>query len=580
MPNEKYSDRANPTSSPVVIVGAGLAGLFTALKLSPTPVTVLSPFPLGDGASSAWAQGGMAAAVGEGDTPEAHTDDTLVAGAGLVDSKIALGVAQEAPDRVRDLLAYGVPFDTDLEGRLQLSREAAHSARRIVRVAGDRAGAATMAALIAAVRQADHITVLEGVSATDLRVVDGKVAGVFVSPSSTSDETSDAEPMAASPRLIRARAVVLATGGIGQLYAVTTNPAGSTGRGLAMAARHGARIADPEFMQFHPTAIKSSLDPAPLATEALRGDGAHLVNGRGERFMKGVHVDAELAPRDVVARAVHREVTSGRGAYLDCRKAVGSALPERFPTVYAKCREADIDPVREAIPIAPAAHYHMGGVWTDADGRTSLPGLWACGEVAATGLHGANRLASNSLIEAVVFGARIAAALKAEPIVEASRRGVTLIDQSRTGGPSRASAAANSAQTRGARALSTARLARLRMRLRETMASHVGVARDPMGLREALGVAREIEREAAAASATPDAAALADEARVVLLVAAAAWSRNESRGAHFRTDQTQPAAEIGERTIISLSDAEIIADAVGLVDADVWTAKMTTAVDA
>ena len=383
----------------MVVVGAGLAGLFTALKLAPLPVTVVSGARFGEGASSLWAQAGIAAALAEGDTPEAHAADTIRAGAGIVDEKIALLLAREARDRIEDLLSYGVPFDKDLEGHFSLGREAAHGRNRILHVKGDTAGRAIMHALIEAVRRTPSITVLEGFAARDLVLRDGRVRA-----------SSLRRPMSApSARgfVLPASAVVLATGGAGQIYAITTNPREARGEGIAIAARAGAVIADAEFVQFHPTAINIGRDPAPLATEALRGEGALLINARGERFMRAVHDDAELGPRDVVARAVYREVASGRGAFLDCRP-LGTTLAEHFPTVVAACRAAGIDPAREPIPVAPAAHYHMGGILTDARGRSTVDGLWACGEVASTGAHGANRLASNSLLEAVVFGARVA----------------------------------------------------------------------------------------------------------------------------------------------------------------------------
>ena len=312
---------------------------------------------------------------------------------------IALLLAREARDRIEDLLRYGVPFDKDLEGHLDFAREAAHGARRILHVKGDTAGRAIMAALTVAARATPSIQVLEGWGARDLVIRDGQVAGIEIA-------RVDANPFAPS-LVLDAAAVVLATGGSGQLYAITTNPRESRGEGIAIAARAGATIADAEFVQFHPTAINVGRDPAPLATESLRGEGALLINGRGERFMRALHPDAELGPRDIVARGVYREVMSGRGAFLDCRK-IGPEFPARFPTVFAACEAAGLDPRREPIPIAPAAHYHMGGVYTDANGRTTIEGLWACGEVASTGAHGANRLASNSLLEAVVFGARVA----------------------------------------------------------------------------------------------------------------------------------------------------------------------------
>src|SRR6185369_11730022 len=368
-------------NSEIVIVGGGLAGLFCALKLAPRPVTVISAAPLGQGASSAWAQGGIAAAVAEGDSPEAHAADTIAVGAGLVDERVALGLAREAAARIDDLLAYGVPFDRDLEGRLAVGREAAHSARRIVHVRGDMAGAAIMAALTDAVRKTPSIRLLEGFVAENLLTENGAVTGLQIRAAQ--------DPLAA-PAIVASRAIVLATGGIGHLYAVTTNPAEASGLGLAIAARAGAVIADPEFVQFHPTAIMVGRDPAPLATEALRGEGAVLVNKAGERFMQAVHPLAELAPRDIVARGVFAEIASGRGAFLDARQALGASFAKKFPTVHASCISAGIDPATQPIPVAPAAHYHMGGNAVDTSGRSSLRGLWAGGEVSSTGAHGAN----------------------------------------------------------------------------------------------------------------------------------------------------------------------------------------------
>lgn len=506
------------THDHVIVVGAGLAGLYTALKLAPMRVTVLSPAPLGEGASSVWAQGGIAAALGEGDTPEAHAADTIAVGGGLVEPRMAGFVAREAAGRIQDLLALGVPFDRDLEGRLRLSQEAAHSARRIVRVDGDRAGAAVMAALIAAARKAPHIRVLEGIEALDLMTASGRIAGVYAL---SADGTALAIP---------GRAVVLATGGVGALYARSTNPSHARGTGLAMAARAGAVLADCEFVQFHPTAIAADLDPAPLASEAIRGEGAHLINNRGERFMLKVHDLAELAPRDVVARAVHWEVQSGRGAYLDCRDAIGTRFAQMFPTVNAKCREAGIDPAFEPIPVAPAAHYHMGGVVSDARGRSTLDGLWVCGEVAATGLHGANRLASNSLIEAVVFGAAIAEDIR-------GLSGVTASSETETRAPALSLAPAPIS------ALAT---------LRATMARHVGVTRNRDGLMDALQVLGGL------AAAHPS-TRLENSILAARLITTAALARAETRGAQFRSDYPQADPLLSIRNPLRVTHGAIVA---------------------
>jgi L-aspartate oxidase len=463
----------------ILIVGAGLAGLFLALKLAPRRCVVLSQAPLGRASASAWAQGGLAAALAPGDNPSLHAEDTIKAGAGLVDPVIAALIARDGPARVRDLIALGVPFDRTPDGQLAQSLEAAHSRPRVVRVSGDLAGKAIMDALIAAARAATHIEIVENSRAVALlRDANGRVRGVLC------DDNTHFE----------AAETVLATGGVGGLYAITTNPAEALGQGLAMAAHAGALIGDPEFVQFHPTAIDIGRDPAPLATEALRGEGAHLVNAKGKAFV------SDLAARDVVARAIHLEREAGRGAFLDARQAIGARFPEHFPTVFAACMSAGLDPRTTPIPVAPAAHYHMGGVVTDVWGRTTLDGLWAVGECASTGAHGANRLASNSLLEAVVFAERIACRLReteAPPFVsiEPISPPPALPETART-------------------------------ELRALMQAHAGVVRNAAGLATAL------DRVAALCDAHGQALALT-AARLIL---AAALARKESRGAHFRSD--------------------------------------------
>jgi L-aspartate oxidase len=500
-----------------LILGAGLAGLFTALKLAPYPSLILCGARPGTAGSSVWAQGGIAAAVAPGDTWQAHAADTVAAGAGLCDPSIVSLVAREAAERVADLIGYGAPFDREADGALAVAREAAHSAARVVHVSGDRAGLEITRAAAAAALADPAISVMEGFHAVELATENGRVAGLFARYGSGSDTKLI---------LFRAPAIVFATGGLGSLYAVTTNPPEARGEGLGMAARAGALIADPEFVQFHPTALAVGRDPAPLATEALRGEGATLIDETGRRFMLAVHRDAELAPRDVVARGIHREIMHGRRVFLDCTRAVGAKFPIHFPTVHAACRDAGIDPVTQPIPVAPAAHYHMGGIAADARGRTSLEGLWAVGECAATGLHGANRLASNSLLEALVFGARVADDIRGH-----------IATRSSSGTPPAPARFLASPPPQV---------------LREAMTRHVGLERDAEGLTKALDVIGAIER---AANGEPSLLNMTAAAR---LVTTAALARHESRGGHCRSDYPLT-EEHGIRTTITLRRAEAIA---------------------
>jgi L-aspartate oxidase len=500
-----------------LILGAGLAGLFTALKLAPFPALILAGARPGTTGSSVWAQGGIAAAVGSGDAWQAHARDTVIAGAGLCDNDVAALVAREAAARIEDLVGYGAPFDRNADGTLAVGREAAHSAARIVHVKGDRAGAEVTRTLADAARAAPSISVMEGFHAIELAMEDGRVTGLFARYGLGSD---------AKLILFRAPAIVFATGGLGALYAVTTNPLESRGEGLGMAARAGAVIADAEFVQFHPTALDIGRDPAPLATEALRGEGAILIDETGRRFMPAIHADAELAPRDVVARAIHREIAHGHKVFLDCRAALGESFAAHFPTVYASCQSAGIDPATQPIPVAPAAHYHMGGIATDLRGRASLDGLWAVGECASTGLHGANRLASNSLLEALVFGAHAADDVKNSV--------------ARRSGSGRPPAPARFAAAPPPRAL------------RDAMTRDVGLERDAAGLGRALSAIASVER---AGNGEPSLLNMTAAAR---LATAAALARRESRGSHFRTDFPQTDA-VAKRSFLTLPEAEKIA---------------------
>ncbi len=493
-----------------LVVGSGAAGLTAALELTPLSVAVVTKGRLGEGGSSAHAQGGIAAAVGRGDTPAFHAADTLAAGAGLNDPEAVRILTAEGPARVMRLIALGAEFDRRADGVLSLGREAAHGRRRVLHANGDATGAEVMRALRRAAAGSPHVTVLEETFAWDLVREGAGIAG------------ATAIGPGGERLLLRAPAVILATGGIGHLYARTTNPPEVTGDGLAMAARAGARLVDVELVQFHPTALAvPGADPLPLLTEALRGEGATLLDGRGRRFMPDEDPAAELAPRDVVARAIDRRLAAGEPVFLDARQAVGEAFPERFPTVFELCRAHGLDPRVDPMPVSPAAHYHMGGVAADLEGRTSLPGLWACGEAASTGVHGANRLASNSLLEALVFGARVAAAVRAEAPEPAHL------------------AAAPVPPPRGARRAPASPSGERRIaRLRERVWRHAGVARSAAGLAE---LAAEIDALEAAEAVRHE---MGGEGRNLLTVArlleVAAATRRESRGAHYRTDFPDP----------------------------------------
>jgi len=490
----------------VLVLGAGLAGLSAALAAARTrPVLVVSPAPLGEGCASAWAQGGMAVALADDDHPDLHAADTIAAGAGLVDAAVAALLTREGPQAVRALAALGAPFDRDAEGRFIQSLEAAHSRARVARVKGDQAGRAIMEAVAAAVRAEPRIEVRAPTRARALlQDASGRVRGALLERDGRLLE-------------VVASATVMATGGIGGLYAVTTDPPEVRGEGLGLAALAGAVIADAEFVQFHPTAIDIGLDPAPLASEALRGEGAILVDRAGRRFMPDHDPRGELAPRDVVARAIHQRTAAGRGAFLDARAAVGERFPDEFPGVFAACLSGGIDPRVEPIPVVPAVHYHMGGVAADADGRTSLPGLFAAGECACTGVHGANRLASNSLLEAAVFGARSGAAAAAEP-----DPGTVVLPAAPA--PDLPDAALQA--------------------LRRAMSRDAGVLRDAAGLARLTG---EIAALEAAHGRAPTLIA-------AKLVALGAQARRESRGAHHRLDQITLAK--AARIRLTLAEAE------------------------
>jgi L-aspartate oxidase len=482
-----------------VVVGSGLAGLTAALELG--NCTLVTRSALGDGASG-WAQGGIAAAIGPDDDAAFHAADTIAVGGGLTDAEVARAVAADAAERIAWLEHHGVPFDRD-GGALALGREAGHRQHRIVHAAGDATGAAVMERLTAAVVARADITVLADTRVLELRHDGRHVTGLTLARAGHVEE-------------LTTRTVVLATGGLGRLYARTTNPASATGDGLAMALRAGVRVRDPEFVQFHPTALDTGGDPLPLVTEALRGAGAVLRDVDGRRHLVDIHPDAELAPRDVVARA--NWAARQRGPVVLDATHLGHDIDRRFPTVAALARKAGLDPYAP-LPVTPAQHYAMGGIATDLEGRTSLPGLYACGEVAATGLHGANRLASNSLLEALVIARRIAMAIRAG-------------DEHRVGPPG-GIAPQETGNVAPPEAPDPGAVASLRLLLWE----HAGPVRDADGLTAALA---RLATLAPRLVGDPDGRNLATVAEVILR---AALARTESRGAHHRRDHpaTDPA---------------------------------------
>ncbi|MFJ5641401.1 L-aspartate oxidase [Streptomyces sp. NPDC093223] len=395
----------------VVVVGSGVAGLTAALRCEAAGLTtvVVTKAHLDDG-STRWAQGGIAAALGDGDTPEQHLDDTLVAGAGMCDEGAVRILVTEGPDAVRRLISTGAHFDTDADGDIELTREGGHHRRRIAHAGGDATGAEISRALVEAAL-ARGVRMIENALVLDLLTdAEGRTAGVTLHVMGEGQHDGVGA--------VHAPAVVLATGGMGQVFSATTNPSVSTGDGVALALRAGAEVSDLEFVQFHPTVLFLGADAEgqqPLVSEAVRGEGAHLVDADGVRFMVGQHELAELAPRDIVAKGIMRRMQEqdAEHMFLDARHFGAAMWAHRFPTILAACRAHGIDPVTEPIPIAPAAHYASGGVRTDARGRTTVPGLYACGEVACTGVHGANRLASNSLLEGLVYAERIVADITA-----------------------------------------------------------------------------------------------------------------------------------------------------------------------
>ena len=496
----------------IVVIGSGIAGLTAALECRDLGTIMVVTKDEVSAGSTHWAQGGIAWVQAEGDTVQQHIDDTLVAGAGLCIEEAVRVLVTEGPDEVAKLIQRGAEFDRDLAGKLELTREGGHMRHRIANAGGDATGAEIERALIAAVTADQGIEIVEHALVLDLipaQVEPGEkpaVAGVTLHVLG--------EGTRGGVGAVHARAVVLATGGIGQIYAVTTNPTVSTGDGVAAALRAGARLRDIEFIQFHPTVLylgRGARGQLPLVSEAVRGEGGLLLNARGERFMIGKHELAELAPRDVVAKQIMKEMAAAGvdHVYVDGRMLGEETWRVRFPTIWHSCRRAGINPATDLIPVAPACHYFCGGVETDIDGATNLVGLYACGEVASSGVHGANRLASNSLLEGLVFARRIAVELQAEPPPRRppaqDHRQPGLIDRS------------------------------VVPAMQQAMSRYAGGLRDAAGLDRCAG---ELLKLAAQSAAEPglESWEASNMMMVATAIVASARLREESRGAHWRDD--------------------------------------------
>jgi L-aspartate oxidase len=464
--------------------------------------------------STWWAQGGIAVALAKDDSPQAHARDTVAVAGGLAVREAVEALTQGGREAFDRLIAMGAQFDRDLEGHLLLGREAGHGTRRVVHADGDATGAEVMRALNQAVQETDKVTVIEG-RVVDLAKSADRVVGVLIADGK-------------KRHIYTAPAVVMATGGAGRMYSHTTNPLGVTGDGIIIAGRAGARLADLEFVQFHPTALYVGKDPMPLLTEALRGEGATLVDPHGRRFMDQYHPMAEMAPRDIVARAIFWQYDRGSGAYLDARRIPN--FHERFPTVTAHAMSVGLDPVEHLLPVSPAAHYFMGGIDADTRGRTTIDGLWAVGECSSTGVHGANRLASNSLLEGLVFGARVALDVAAR---SADSNGEVSVPKDALELPVQAGPALQD--------------------LRKVMWDRVGLVRTGDGLWEARNSVIDLERVLKRTIAGRNAADLA------LLMIMAALRRSESRGGHYRADYPEPDPMQEHRTLVDPGAVEMTA---------------------
>ncbi len=500
-----------------IVVGSGIAGLRSAIELAHAGarVTVLTKDRT-DESNTEYAQGGIAVALSEEDEVALHEEDTLNAGAGLCDERAVHVMVEDGPRYIQELIEWGTEFDRE-GGRLVFTREAAHSRRRILHAHGDSTGREIVRALIARAGAERGIAFVSHAATESLIVTDGRCSGVRY-----------LDPLVRAPRSLRARAVILASGGAGQLFLHTTNPQVATGDGMAMAYEAGAELADMEFVQFHPTALNLEGAPRFLLSEAMRGEGGVLRNERGKRFMSRYHDRAELAPRDIVSRAIVAEMqrTATRTVYLDMTAFDKKFLAHRFPQIYETCLRYGLDISRDMLPVSPAAHYCMGGVRTDLHGRSSLRGLYAAGEVSCTGVHGANRLASNSLLEGLVFGARAGRAAADDCMKQSAKEFESArLESARL----ESDGAREQSAAEGLKDIAFA----LRKRVRRLMWERVGILRTREGIERAL---REFEQIAR----SPLSRASRNFLNVATMIARSALWREESRGAHFRMDFPKP----------------------------------------
>jgi len=511
------------TAFDAIVIGSGIAGLRAAIEIARRGATVAVLTKDGPtDSSSDKAQGGLAAVLSDDDEVALHYQDTLVAGDGLCHEAAVRVLVEEGPARALELIEWGARFDRE-GARLALTREGAHSKRRILHAQGDSTGREIVRALVEKARATPGIALLPRMFSVDLVMAGGRSAGLLAL-----DERTGV------PAVLRAPAIVLATGGAGQIYRETTNPPQATGDGMAMAYRAGAEMMDLEFVQFHPTALLLPGVPRFLLSEAMRGEGGRLVNARGERFLSAVDPRGDLAPRDIVARGIVAEMRrDGKPCvYLDMTGLDAVYVRSRFPTIAATCARHGLDIARDRIPVAPCAHYMMGGVKTDLWSRSSLPGLYAAGEAACTGVHGANRLASNSLLEGLVFGARAGQAVLGDrPVAAAAAEGVATVGETRSIDPEAAPATV--------------------ARLREVMWEEVGIVRDGQGLRRAVGSILDLERGLGSRSVSRAGLEARNLLFVGRLVAESAERRRESRGSHFRNDYPSPEPGRGRHSIIA-----------------------------